>query len=201
MSADRLTPEQLALIARYREKWQHIGLSTERINQQRATDAVQAIYTALRLSEPEIIFIDSPNAAFEYIWNLLQVASYTVLGDGINNFYWSKLYSNLQSNLILRLPAELQTNLHSLFENHLANECTTLLKRQLKKQWEGIFYQHSDQHYRQLTKNIFASCRQPENLITGSSYFDFCVHSFNYSQFQNEITILVVLTTANFKMK
>jgi hypothetical protein len=55
MAADRLTPEQRALISRYREKWQHIGLSTERINQQLATDAVRVIYTALELSEPKII--------------------------------------------------------------------------------------------------------------------------------------------------
>ncbi|MEH2238722.1 hypothetical protein [Nostoc sp.] len=130
MSADYLTPEQRAFISRYREKWQHIGLSTERINQQHATDAVRAIYTALELTEPEIIIVDSPNTAFEYIWNLLKVNSHTILGDAIDSSYWSRIYSNLQSDLLVRLPGDLQTNLHSLFDNHLAKEYANLLQRQ-----------------------------------------------------------------------
>jgi hypothetical protein len=190
MFADRLTPEQHALISRYREKWQHLGLSTEQLSQQHATDAVRAIYTVLELSEPEILIVDSPNAAFEYIWNLLQLGSYTILGDVIINSDWSRIYSNLQSQLLARLPIALQTNLNSLFENHLANEYACLLKRQLECQWQDIFSQHLGKHARNTIKDIFSSCWKPESLIAGCSYFDFCVHILNYHQFQDKVAIL-----------
>ncbi|MGF1934028.1 MAG: DUF6745 domain-containing protein [Nostoc sp. ChiQUE02] len=190
MSANHLTPEQHALISRYREKWQHIGLSTERINQQHAKDAVRAIYTVLRLNEPEIIIVDSPNAAFEYIWNLLQVGSHTILGDAIDSSYWSRIYSNLQSELLVRLPVNLQTNLHSLFDNHLAKEYATLLQKHLENQWKQVFSQHLGKGDRNLLKNIFSSCRKPESLIAGGSYFDFCIYGLNYHQFKNKVVIL-----------
>lgn len=190
MSAERLTPEQRALISRYREKWQHIGLSTEPINQQSATDAVRGIYTALEFTEPEIIFVDSPNAAFEYIWNLLQVGSYTTLGNVIDSSTWSRIYSNLQSQLLVRLPINVQTDLHSLFENHLAKEYATLLQSQLKKQWRDILDRDIGKSDRNLIENIFSSCQKPESLIAGGSYFDFCIHGLNYHKFKNKLIIL-----------
>lgn len=72
MSLDSLTPEQKALIPLTREKWQHFGLSTKAIDQQKAADAVNAIYITLGLAKPEIIFVNSPNAALEYIWSLVR---------------------------------------------------------------------------------------------------------------------------------
>ncbi|MBW4612273.1 MAG: hypothetical protein KME21_03165 [Desmonostoc vinosum HA7617-LM4] len=190
MSADHLTPEQRTLISHYREKWQHIGLSIECINQQQAIDAVQAIYTTLELTSPTIIFVDSPNAAFEYIWNLLQASSDTMLGNAISSSDWSKIYNNLQSYLLARVPFELQSNLHSLLENHLANEYANLVQHQLENHWENVFYQHFGRRDRQILKNIFSSCRKPESLVAGSSYFDFCVHVLNYHQFQDTVITL-----------
>ncbi|MDZ8079146.1 MAG: hypothetical protein RMX35_08590 [Nostoc sp. DcaGUA01] len=197
MSADYLTPEQGAFISRCREKWQHIGLSTERINQQNATDAVRAIYTALELTEPEIIIVDSPNAAFEYIWNFLKIGSQTMLGDAIDSSYWRRIYSNLQSDLLVRVPIDLQKNLHSLFDNHLAKEYAKFLQEQLEIQWGDVLEEHfgkrvgvANRRHRNLIKNIFSSCRKPETLIAGCSYFDFCIHSFNYHQFQNKLLVL-----------
>ncbi|MBD2520537.1 hypothetical protein H6G93_37470 [Nostoc sp. FACHB-973] len=197
MSAEYLTPEQRVFISRCREKWQHIGLSTERINQQNATDAVRAIYTALEFTEPEIIIVDSPNAAFEYIWNLLKVNSHTILGDAIDSSHWSRIYSNLQSGLLVRLPVDLQTNLHSLFDNHLAKEYANLLQEQLESQWRDVFEEYfgkrvgvASHRHRHLIKNIFSSCRKPETLIAGCSYFDFCIYGLNYYQFQNKLLVL-----------
>ncbi|MDZ8225239.1 DUF6745 domain-containing protein [Nostoc sp. ChiVER01] len=190
MSADYLTPEQRGFISRYREKWQHIGLSTERINEQHATDAVRAIYTALELTEPEIIIVDSPNAAFEYIWNLLKVDSQAMLGDPIDSSYWSRLYSNLHSYLLVRVPVDLQKNLHSLFDNHLAKEYSKLLQEQLEIQWGDVLEEHFGKRDRNLIKNIFSSCRKPETLIAGCSYFEFCIHTLKYYQFESKLLIL-----------
>ncbi|BAY80091.1 hypothetical protein NIES25_65790 (plasmid) [Nostoc linckia NIES-25] len=190
MSADNLTPEKRTLISQCREKWQHIGLSTERVNQKDATDAVRAIYTALKLSELEIIIVDSPNAAIAYIWNLIKDGSETILDDIIDNSDWGKIYSNLQSHLLVRVPVDLQKDLHSLFENHLANEYAKLLQEQLEIQWGDILEEHFGKRNSKLIKNIFSSCRQPETLIAGCSYFDFCIHRLNYQQFESKLLIL-----------
>ncbi|MEH2262878.1 DUF6745 domain-containing protein [Nostoc sp.] len=61
---ENLTPEQEALIPVYREKWRAIALSTERIDRKKASEALKVAYTAFGFQDPEIIFCDSPYAAF-----------------------------------------------------------------------------------------------------------------------------------------
>ncbi|MDZ8189879.1 MAG: hypothetical protein RMX96_34220 [Nostoc sp. ChiSLP02] len=65
---EKLTPEQEALIPVYREKWQRIALSTERVIREKASEAVKVAYTAFGFEQPEIIFCDSPYAAFNKIF-------------------------------------------------------------------------------------------------------------------------------------
>jgi len=69
----KLTSEQKALISVYREKWQKIALSTQPINCQKAAEAIQLAYSLMGDSNPEIVFSDSPHAAFdillEKIWH------------------------------------------------------------------------------------------------------------------------------------
>jgi len=60
INIDKLTPEQEALIPVYQEKWRSIALSTEPIDRQKATEAVKKAYALIGLSEPEILFYDSP---------------------------------------------------------------------------------------------------------------------------------------------
>ncbi|MEH1928546.1 hypothetical protein [Nostoc sp.] len=61
--SEKLTPEQEALIPVYRQKWRAIALSTERIDREKASEAVKATYVLIGIEEPEIVFYDSPNAA------------------------------------------------------------------------------------------------------------------------------------------
>ncbi|MFN6512933.1 MAG: hypothetical protein RMY29_000355 [Nostoc sp. CreGUA01] len=44
---EKLTPEQEALIPVYREKWRAIALSTERIDREKAAEAVKVILNCL----------------------------------------------------------------------------------------------------------------------------------------------------------
>lgn len=46
---DKLTPEQEALIPVYRDKWRAIALSTERIDREKAAEAVEKAYEILGL--------------------------------------------------------------------------------------------------------------------------------------------------------
>ena len=61
----KLTPDQEALIPVYREKWRQIELSTQPIDRKKAASAVKAIYAALDKGEPEIVFCDSPDRAWQ----------------------------------------------------------------------------------------------------------------------------------------
>ncbi|MEH2441909.1 DUF6745 domain-containing protein [Nostoc sp.] len=65
---EKLTPEQEALIPVYREKWRAIALSTERIDREKAAEAVKIAYAAFGFEVAEIIFCDSPYAAFSQIF-------------------------------------------------------------------------------------------------------------------------------------
>lgn len=63
----KLTPEQEAELPVIREKWKGIALSTERIDRQKATVAVTVAYRVLNLNQPEILFVDSPLAAVNFL--------------------------------------------------------------------------------------------------------------------------------------
>ncbi|MBC1240295.1 hypothetical protein GNE10_24725 [Nostoc sp. 2RC] len=63
-----LTPEQEALIPVYREKWRKVAFSTERIDREKASEALKFAYTAFGFEVPKIIFCDSPYAAFSEIF-------------------------------------------------------------------------------------------------------------------------------------
>jgi hypothetical protein len=58
-----VTPEQEELIPVIRERWRSLALSTQPIDQQKATDAVTTAYAVMGKPEPEIRFLNSPFAA------------------------------------------------------------------------------------------------------------------------------------------
>src|SRR5919199_1364205 len=80
---EKFIEEHAHLIPVYREKWQQIA--TSRSDDQKATDAIKAIYEAIGKPEPEIQFYDSP---------------YVIL-KGIS-FYWLFLANQLRK--IMKLP-------------------------------------------------------------------------------------------------
>lgn len=63
---NQLTPEQKALIPVYQEKWRQIAFSIERIDRDKATEAIKAAYHLIDEDEPEIIFFDSPYEAAKH---------------------------------------------------------------------------------------------------------------------------------------
>jgi hypothetical protein len=63
-----LTPEQTAQMKVYAEKWTKIGLSTERIDREKAKVYAQKLYKFLENPhEPEVIFAEGPTEAWEII--------------------------------------------------------------------------------------------------------------------------------------
>lgn len=57
------TPEQEALIQVYKEKWDAIALSTQRIDRQKAQDAIKSAYATIGKNQVEVLFVESPYAA------------------------------------------------------------------------------------------------------------------------------------------
>jgi hypothetical protein len=57
---NQLTPEQEALIPVYQQKWREIAISTESINYEQATTAVETLYAALGKPKPKVRFFDGP---------------------------------------------------------------------------------------------------------------------------------------------
>ncbi|MBD0345104.1 MAG: hypothetical protein ICV63_09850 [Coleofasciculus sp. Co-bin14] len=60
-----LTPKQTVLIPVNKEKWKALAFSTEPIDRKKAAEAVKAAYAVIGLSEPRILFFDSPYAALQ----------------------------------------------------------------------------------------------------------------------------------------
>jgi hypothetical protein len=111
---EKLTPEQEALIPVYRQKWRAIALSTERIDREKAAEAVKIAYEVLGLHKPRILFFDSPLAAFKSV-----------------NANLKNSYSNLEKYWYRwNLPKHLLKTYHELF-NKILNWLEELLSEDL----------------------------------------------------------------------
>lgn len=85
---ERLALEQEKLITTYGMKWRQIAFSTEPINYQQATNAVQATYALLGLPHPKILFFDSPYQALINLVFQLDLE----LGKGVESEIEEKIY-------------------------------------------------------------------------------------------------------------
>jgi len=129
---EKLTPEQEALIPVYREKWRMIALSTDRIDFQKAEDAVKAAYITVGKKPPKILFSSSPYAALNTIlsqldthqpmqqlqWQLANLFGDTVLRE-LGNQMEGELVNQLDSQLDSQLEDQLYRQLGNLFGNPL----------------------------------------------------------------------------------
>ncbi|MEH1857796.1 MAG: hypothetical protein V7L21_07330 [Nostoc sp.] len=114
---EKLTPEQEALIPVYREKWRAIALSTERIDREKAAEAVKATYVFISMEEPEIVFFDSPNAA---LITTLSKLSQELGSSWDGSDLWGELYiyelppANVCHDLVDELYKQIDGELYSL---------------------------------------------------------------------------------------
>ena len=180
---DKLTPEQEALIPVYREKWQKIALSTERIDREKAAEAVKATYVLIGLEEPEIVFYDSPNAAL--ITTLSQLAQ--KWGRSFDGWdLWSELCIYAQP------PANVCNDLENELYRQISRKVSSQLHVELKRELQNIVL--SPDTYSQLwlelnrqiesqlqleVENAEPDCIQCELLACNASYYDFCISVLN----------------------
>lgn len=63
----QLTPAQQAMIPVYREKWKRIPISTQPIDRQKASVAVNVAYKLIGEPDPDVVFCSSPREALNAI--------------------------------------------------------------------------------------------------------------------------------------
>jgi hypothetical protein len=147
---DSLTPSQETLIPVYREKWREIALSTESINHQKATAAINAAYQIIGYLRPQIIFCDSPHRALKQMER------------GERNEVTNRLDKKLRIELIEELAKQLGEKLRS---------DVNLIWSQLRPQlWAQLMRQISGAIGLKLGEGI-----QPELWACNASIFDFYI--------------------------
>jgi hypothetical protein len=112
---EKLTPEQEAYLPVFRDEWIKIGLSTERVDKDRATAAIKALYAAAGEAEPVVMHFDSPMQcimAINFFRHFKAGAEERAnLGDNLRDNLGANLWDNLRANLGANLRANLGDNL------------------------------------------------------------------------------------------
>jgi hypothetical protein len=161
----KLTPEQEALLPVIREKWKGIALSTERIDRQKATVAVTVAYRVLNLNQPEILFVDSPLAAV----NFLESQPKSALGKVLMSELLNQLSKQLDCQIDWKTDSQLLDQIDSLASLprcQLKQELTS----KLKCQEEG---------------NLVYDCIHAGVCLCIASQMDFCISVLNLAHEQN----------------
>ena len=165
---EKLTAEQEQLITKYRRKWQEIVFSTKQIDKAAAAAAVKAAYTILGYEEPEIMFCDSPYAAFA-----------TILAQGIcqpecepayclSSQLWNQMKSQL-STQVTRSIAQQNEELKRLVSQQ-KNQLSVEIRRELSTLL----------NHRQRNLLIRSSLNiQPEKWSIYGSQSEFCISVLN----------------------
>ncbi|MEH2467490.1 hypothetical protein [Nostoc sp.] len=117
---EKLTPEQEALIPVYRQKWRAIALSTERIDKEKAAEAVKAAYVAIDFDyeEPEIFFQDSPYAACNWMLKRLFpefIESYLNEPNSLGSLFSAHFFQELLSILNQQFGIQVRKQLRNFF--------------------------------------------------------------------------------------
>jgi len=148
---NQLRPEQEGLIPVYLDKWRSQLLSTQPLNQQKATLAVKKIYQILGKKEPTVKFYASQQ---QLVFSLLEQnpteviqelgspllrlpLSYEILAQ-INKQIDSELLQEIKAKLELTPEIGLQLQLITLCLNHLSNNLSEWQMRKLSQIWQEL---------------------------------------------------------------
>ncbi|BAY27404.1 hypothetical protein NIES2100_72280 [Calothrix sp. NIES-2100] len=173
----KLTPEQAALIPVYREKWTSIALSTIPIDRQKARESVTVAYQLLDLPEPEIIFFDSPYAAWNErlveIINLPKKERWQIINE--IELITGNLKIHLINELRYQLTPQIQDEL--LFYLHRELDIEPLLSNELNLMWSIL---DSKSNRKLQTSEITLAASGVCNLwAEAGAYLDFCISVLN----------------------
>lgn len=120
----------------YRETWQEIALSTERIDRQQAINAVFSVYELLELPAPEIQFFDSLYAAAEVANPFYDITCFTEDGCICGTKLITKLHDHFYPEFInsighwdMEIESNLTVNLGIDIDSQLSESIANTLSR------------------------------------------------------------------------
>ncbi|XWK88340.1 MAG: hypothetical protein U7127_29860 [Phormidium sp.] len=170
----KLTPEQEALIPVYREKWQKIALSTERVDKNKASEAVKNSYALSDRTTPKIVFCESP-----------EVAGKAVLKDGENEEWTldidhiSMIIREPEERMFLQLEEQIEQNLWERLDH-------SLLRLQLDRfSLNHIWFKLKKEVLDELPEFENRYLITPELWVGYASIYDFCMSVLNCEVNQN----------------
>ncbi|BAY31657.1 hypothetical protein NIES2107_35430 [Nostoc carneum NIES-2107] len=172
-----LTSEQAALIPAYKQKWINIALTTTPIDRQKAKESVTAAYQFQNLSEPEIIFFNSPYAAWKerliQIINLPKKERWQMIQE------IQLLTTNLETALIYELRYQLTPQIQDelLFYLHRELDIETLLSNELNLMW--TMFDSKSKKKVETAKLSLATSGFCNLWAKAGAYLDFCINVLN----------------------
>ena len=106
---DKLTTAQIARMDEYRDEGLRVGMSTDRVNPERAREALIGMYKNVDLDPPStILFADGPQDAFNKFKELRPTSSYSEFIDncmfGNHESYWLYFYKYFNDVVDIDLP-------------------------------------------------------------------------------------------------
>jgi hypothetical protein len=158
-----MTPEQQNLICLFREKWSRIVSTSEPVQQQAIIEAVEAAYKIIDKQKPTFIFCESPNSALE-------------------------AFKKLENQCIIPLMKfawDLREQIPSMKELGLANKREKYRYRPL---WSQIQFELENQLGIQIKSAV-----HPLRWLAYTSWFDFCISTFNLPHDQEDWKILQII--------
>jgi hypothetical protein len=162
----KLTSEQISLAAQYREKWQLIATSVERIDQGICTGLINRLYQEVDAQEPEILFFESPYAALKECGELIQKAP--SIYDAITGFerkIEKEIYSGFK------------------FSPLTWNDLEKLRNPEDISQWMSVNYSIMGQlniTFKKISPSINCHWFRPsENISGGTCSYDFLISTLN----------------------
>lgn len=165
----KLTQEQESLISIYKEKWQKLTVSTEKIDRNRARNAIKNLYRVIDRKTPEVLF-------YESIPTMLQVAVYVSRDQNPLEL------SNLGLSLMESFPHYFDKNLgiEVLKKFNYSDKLKTLYG-ELTQYLACYEIEKIDVPFR-------SSCRiiKPEERGRIFGLLDFCISVFNYPHDQTQ---------------
>lgn len=178
---EKLTPEQEALIPVYREKWQKIGLSTERLDCERTITTIKLAYTDSGEPEPEIVFCESPLAAMKQ----LRMRSLKARHQQLYTHLIQQPLDHLKQRLDKRYSQELRNYLHPQLENNLCRRLVGRLPTFLEEQLLLLAKLNAGTGENSAILLLNNSI-QPEMWASFTSWFDYCASVLGLVQPQSK---------------
>ena len=173
----KLTPAQTALIPTYREKWRQIGLSAKPIDRAIATTAINTAYNIIGCPQPEILYFDSPEAA----WRALQPLMGRDLGSELGSEIRNKIHNELYDRLRHQLGRELENQVYSQLYNPLFDQLMGQLYIKIGDELENRFLDELEMDFDRIVNSHFYNnnCIVSQLSSCHGSWVDFCMGVLN----------------------